>query len=58
MSASGWRFWLADVFGFGAYTGNQLAVLLDDAGLLSSDHMQAIARETNLAETGALRASV
>ncbi len=39
-----------DVFTDRALTGNSLAVFLDGRGL-SSEHMQALARETNLSET-------
>ena len=39
-----------DVFTDSALTGNALAVVLDGRGL-TTDHMQAIARETNLSET-------
>lgn len=45
-----YRYWLLDVFTETAFTGNQLAVFLDGAGL-SDGEMQALARETNLSET-------
>ncbi|MFZ5817390.1 MAG: PhzF family phenazine biosynthesis protein [Bacillota bacterium] len=41
--------WL-DVFAAGPFSGNQLCVILDGSSL-SSEEMQAIARETNLSET-------
>jgi len=41
---------IVDVFAEEKYTGNQLAVVLD-AGDISSEWMQDIARETNLSET-------
>lgn len=41
---------IVDVFAEARYAGNQLAVVLD-AGDLSTDEMQAIARETNYSET-------
>ncbi len=44
------HFYIVDVFGVGKYTGNQLAVFRD-ARSLSSEEMQAIAREMNFSET-------
>jgi trans-2,3-dihydro-3-hydroxyanthranilate isomerase len=43
-------FYTVDVFAESKYSGNQLAVF-PDSGLLSSDEMQKIARETNFSET-------
>jgi trans-2,3-dihydro-3-hydroxyanthranilate isomerase len=59
MSASGWfDYRLVDVFTDRAYAGNPLAVVLD-ADDLSTEQMQAIAREFNLSETAfPLRSSV
>jgi trans-2,3-dihydro-3-hydroxyanthranilate isomerase len=45
-----YRFVQVDVFGFGPFTGNPLAVFPEALGL-SDDEMQAIAREMNLSET-------
>lgn len=44
------RFVIVDVFAEQKYAGNQLAVFLD-AGQLSTDQMQCIAREVNFSET-------
>jgi trans-2,3-dihydro-3-hydroxyanthranilate isomerase len=43
-------FLIVDVFALGKYTGNQLAVFPDAAGL-KTDQMQAIAREINFSES-------
>ena len=43
-------FYIVDVFTDKKYAGNQLAVFLD-AGNLSSEEMQKIAREINFAES-------
>ena len=43
-------FYLVDVFAESKLEGNQLAVF-DNAGELNKETMQAIAKETNLAET-------
>jgi len=45
-----WRFHIVDVFTTSAFAGNALAVLPDARGL-TTDQMQAIAREFNLSET-------
>jgi len=50
MSAEGLEYWLCDVFTEKPLAGNQLAVFAD-AGNLSTEQMQAIAREMNLSET-------
>ncbi|MCX7772009.1 MAG: PhzF family phenazine biosynthesis protein [Clostridia bacterium] len=44
------RYYFVDVFAEKPYSGNQLAVF-PDAGSLSSEEMQAIAREVNFSET-------
>lgn len=44
------KFYLVDVFAIAPYTGNPLGVVLD-AGALSGDQMQQIAREINYSET-------
>ena len=44
------KFFITDVFSEGPYAGNQLATL-PDAGDISSDEMQKIAREFNFSET-------
>ena len=44
------QFYLTDVFGHAAYSGNQLATFVGCAGL-SDDEMQQIAREINFSET-------
>ena len=46
-------YYLCDVFTSTPFTGNQLAVFVD-AGQLSSEQMQSIAREMNLSETAFL----
>jgi len=50
------RLFIADVFAETRYTGNQLAVVAD-AGSLSSEDMQRIAREMNFSETTFLMAN-
>jgi trans-2,3-dihydro-3-hydroxyanthranilate isomerase len=50
VSGEGLEYWLCDVFTETPLAGNQLAVFAD-AGRLSTEHMQAIAREMNLSET-------
>lgn len=45
-----WRFHIVDVFTASAFAGNALAVLPDGRGL-TTDQMQAIAREFNFSET-------
>jgi trans-2,3-dihydro-3-hydroxyanthranilate isomerase len=44
------KFYIVDVFAVEKYTGNQLAVFTD-AGSLSDEQMQRIAKETNYSET-------
>jgi trans-2,3-dihydro-3-hydroxyanthranilate isomerase len=44
------QFYITDVFHSGGYSGNQLATVVDTAGL-TSDDMQVIAREFNFSET-------
>jgi len=50
MSMRAYRFVQVDVFGFGPFTGNPLAVFPAAQGLTDAE-MQAIAREMNLSET-------
>lgn len=50
VSGEGLEYWLCDVFTETQLAGNQLAVFAD-AGDLSTEQMQAIAREMNLSET-------
>jgi trans-2,3-dihydro-3-hydroxyanthranilate isomerase len=50
VSGEGLEYWLCDVFTDKQLAGNQLAVF-GDAGHLSTEQMQAIAREMNLSET-------
>lgn len=50
VSTDGLEYWLCDVFTEKQLAGNQLAVFAD-AGHLSTEQMQAIAREMNLSET-------
>jgi trans-2,3-dihydro-3-hydroxyanthranilate isomerase len=50
VSGEGLEYWLCDVFTEKQLAGNQLAVFAD-AGHLSTEQMQAIAREMNLSET-------
>jgi trans-2,3-dihydro-3-hydroxyanthranilate isomerase len=50
MKEEGLEYWLCDVFTDRPLAGNQLAVFAD-AGRLSTERMQAIAREMNLSET-------
>jgi len=48
--AGGLNFYIVDVFAKDKYTGNQLAVVID-AGSLSAEEMQRVAKEMNYSET-------
>lgn len=52
----GISFYIVDVFATAKYEGNQLAVFLDLANLLSEENMMQIAKEINFAETTFIKA--